>query len=312
MKVELDPQLAELLRQAAAAGLPAVELQSPEEARAGYVSLAAAQFGTVAEMQSVEDRGADGVPIRVYRPLEPSGTNAALIYYHGGGWVIGSVETHDGVTRALAARTGCVVVSVDYRLAPEHPYPAAVDDSWTAARWVLAQAAELGIDPARVGVAGDSAGGTLAAIVARKGRDAGTPFAAQLLLYPVASPRTDSESWSLFGTGYGLTREAMLWYWRLYLDRVAMEDALDDPDISLLAPGSLAGLPPALVVTAEADILRDDGEAYAARLAAAGVATETCRWPGMNHGFVRMGGVVDRARSALDEIAGRFGPLVSG
>ena len=311
MTVELDPQIAEILRAASASGVPPVEQQSPPEARASYAALARAQRGPVAEMHSVEDCDAEGVPLRIYRPVATDEASPALVFFHGGGWVIGSVETHDGLARALAERTGSVVVSVDYRLAPEHPYPAALDDSWTAASWVLAHARRLCVDPARVGVAGDSAGGTLAAIVARKGRDAGTPFAAQLLVYPVGTTRTDSASWSLFANGYGLTREAMTWFWQRYLGSIAMEDAIDDPDISLLAPVSLAGLPPAVVVTAEADILRDEGEAYAALLAAAGVATETRRFAGMNHGFIRMGGLVERAKAALGEIADLFAALLA-
>ena len=135
-------------------------------------------------MHSVEDMDADGVPVRIYRPTDSTEPQRALVYFHGGGFVIGSLDTHDGIARALAARADCIVVSVDYRLAPEHRYPAALDDCWTATRWVIANAERLGIDPDRIGVGGDSVGGNLATIVARKGRDAGTPFAVQLLIYP--------------------------------------------------------------------------------------------------------------------------------
>ncbi len=310
MTIELDPQLAEYLRLAAASGAPPIEELTPAEARATMAAFAPAQFGPVAEMDSVEDTRADGVPVRVYRPVEKGGPTAALVFFHGGGWVVGSVETHDGVARELASRIGCAVVSVDYRLAPEHPYPAALDDSWTAARWVLAHADELGLDSTRVGVAGDSAGGTLAAIVARRGRDTGTPFAAQLLVYPVGTTRVDSDSWSRFASGYGLTREAMLWYWQNYLGPISMAEAASNPEISLLAASGLDGLPAAVVATAEADILRDEGEVYAAMLAGAGVETHLQRFPGLNHGFVRMGGIVASAKRALEEIADLFAPLL--
>jgi acetyl esterase len=298
--VVLDPQLAELLRIAEEAGGPPVGALPPDEARAGYAVVAAAQFGPVDEVFAVEDRDADGVPVRLYRPVETTETSAALVYFHGGGWVIGNVDTHDGMTRAFARRAGVVVVSVDYRLAPEHPYPAAVEDAWASASWVLAHARDLGIDAGRVAVGGDSAGGTLAAVVARRGRDAGTPFAAQLLLYPVISSLADSASYELFATGYGLTAEGMRWYWRQY---ISDRDGGEDPEISPLALAEAKGLPPAIVITAEADVLRDEGEAYAALLAESGVEIEQRRYPGMIHGFLRMPGVVDSAGTALDEVS---------
>jgi acetyl esterase len=272
----------------------------PEEARAGYSVAAKEQFGPVDEVFAVEDRDAGGVPVRLYRPVETTGPRAALVYFHGGGWVIGSVETHDGMTRAFSRRAGVVVVSVEYRLAPEHPYPAALDDAWTAASWVLEHAGELGIDSRRVAVGGDSAGATLAAVVARRGRDAGAPFAAQLLLYPVISSVADGDSYRRFSSGYGLTADGMRWYWRQYIGDL---DGGEDPEISPLALADASGLPPAIVITAEADVLRDEGEAYAQLLARAGVPTEERRYAGMIHGFLRMPGVVDRAGTALDEVS---------
>jgi acetyl esterase/lipase len=297
---QLDPQIAEVLRKAEEAGAPPVETQTPEELRASYVEVAREQFGEVDEMHSIEDRDAEGVPVRIYRPVEADGPSTALVYYHGGGFVIGSIETHDGTARALARRAGCVVISVDYRLAPEHRYPAALDDSWRAASWVYANAAELGLDVDRIGVGGDSVGGTLAAVVARKGRDAGTPFATQLLLYPATSSRCDTPAYSLFSSGYGLTRDAMFWYWKQYLGEA---DGSDNPDISPAALMDLRRLPRAIVVTAEVDVLRDEAEAYAQRLFLAGVETEGYRYDGMIHGFMRMAGVVDRSKRAFDEIA---------
>ncbi len=304
---DLDPQIIEVLRKAQEAGGPGVEELTPEESRANYVKVAKEQFGAVDEVFAVEDRDADGVPVRIYRPVETSEPSRALVYFHGGGFVIGSIETHDGVARALATRAKCVVVSVDYRLAPEHPYPAALEDCWTASRWVLANAVELGIDVDKVGVGGDSVGGALAAIVARKGRDAGTPFAAQLLIYPATNSRMETQSYSLYQSGYGLTRDAMHWYWRQYIGDA---DGGGDPDISPAALLDLRRLPRAIVVTAEADVLRDEAEGYAQRLFLSGVETEGYRYDGMIHGFLRMAGVVERSKKALDEIAESLVPLL--
>lgn len=297
-EVELDPEIAALLAQEEGSGGVALEELGPEQARRDYELRAREQFGPVAELGSVEDVELDGVPARVYTPLAPAG--GALVYFHGGGWVIGSVDSHDGVTRAFADRASCVVVSVDYRLAPEHRFPAALEDAWRAARWVRRYPDEFGVDPARIAVGGDSAGGTLAAVVARMGRDHALPFAAQLLLYPVVTTCSEAPSWSLFANGYGLSSASMEWYGRQYLGDV---DGAADPDVSPLALGDLRGLPRAVVVTAEADVLRDDAEEYARRLELAGVEAELRRYEGMIHGFLRMPGVVARAETALSEIA---------
>ena len=303
----LDPQIVTYLRRLEEAGLPPVEEQVPDEARASYNESAPLVFGPVDEVYSVEDRDAGGVPVRIYRPVETSEPSRALVYFHGGGWVLGNIETHDGVSRALAKRTPCIVVSVDYRLAPEHPYPAALEDSWQAASWVLANAKELGIDEERVGVGGDSVGGCLAAIVARRGRDHGTPFAAQLLIYPTTTTRQETPSYSYFALGYGLSREAMAWYWKQYLGDY---DGSNDPDVSPAALHDMRRLPRAIVITAEADVLRDEAETYAQRLFLSGVETEGYQYEGMIHGFVRMAGIVDRSRQALDEIAESLGPFL--
>lgn len=297
---DLDPQISAVLKRLEEAGVPPVEECTPEALRAGFVEAVKATFGPVDEVHSVEDRDVDGVPIRIYRPVETTEPSTALVYFHGGGWVIGSIETHDGITRALAKRAGCVVISVDYRLAPEHQYPGALEDCWKVASWVWANAEELGLDVDRIGVGGDSAGGTLATVVARKGRDVGTPFATQLLLYPVTSQLGDTPTYSLFSFGYGLTRDAMAWYWRQYLGD---SDGTENPDISPSSLRDMRRLPRAIVVTAEADILRDEAETYAQRLFLAGVDTEGYRYDGMIHGFLRLPGVVDRSNTALDEIA---------
>jgi acetyl esterase len=295
---QLDPQIEAILVQAGAA--PPIETLTPDEARAASANAYRAQFGSVDEVFSAEDADADGVPVRIYRPVETGEPSPALVYFHGGGWVTGNLDTHDGIARALAKRTPCVVVAVDYRLAPEHPYPAAIDDAWTATRWASGHAQELQLDPQRIAVGGDSAGGTLAAVVAGKARDAGLPIAAQLLIYPVTNHAFDTPSYSDFESGYGLTRGGMQWYWTHYLG--ARENG-DEPEVSPLRLADAGGLPRAVVVTAELDVLRDEGEAYADRLSAAGVETERRRYDGLVHGFLRMAGVVDRSQEALTEIA---------
>jgi acetyl esterase len=204
------------------------------------------------------------------------------------------------MARALARRTPCVVVSVDYRLAPEHRFPAAVEDAWTATAWVCGHAEDLGLDPLKIGVGGDSAGGTLATVVARKARDEGIAIAAQLLLYPVTNHAFDTPSYSFFSEGYGLTRDGMVWYWDQYLGDAGNGD---DPDAAPAKLADLRRLPRAVVVTAECDVLRDEAEAYAQRLLLATVETEGYRYDGMIHGFLRMAGKVERASKALDEIA---------
>jgi acetyl esterase len=304
---ELDPQIIDVLRKMEESGTPPVETLTPDEVRANFAATTKELFGAVDEMHAVEDRDADGVPVRIYRPLETSEPSTALIYLHGGGWVAGSIDTYDGITRALAKRAGCIVISVEYRLAPEHVFPAALDDGWTAARWVYANAADLGIDRDRIGVGGDSSGGAIATVIARKGRDTAMPFAAQLLIYPVVSSGRLAPSYSEFSSGYGLTRAAMDWYWKQYIGE---GDGSANPDVS---PGSLQDmrrLPRAIVITAEADVLRDEGEAYAQRLFLSGNDTEGYRYDGMIHGFLRFAGVVDRSRLAFDEIADSLRPAL--
>jgi len=298
----LDEQTKALLELSAA--LPPVETLTPDEARAGMEERAPLTAGPPQPVADVTDRIIPGpggeIPIRVYAPggQRPM---PGLVYVHGGGWVVGSLRTHDVVCRALANGGGCTVVSVDYRLAPEHKFPAAIDDAEAATRWVFDNAVQLGIDPERIAVGGDSAGGNLAAAVSLTLRDAGGPrLAYQLLIYPVADHNLDTPSYIANGDGYRLTRSAMLWYWNHYLRTPA--DA-DDQRASPLRAASLAGLPPALVATAEYDPLLDEGRAYADRLRQAGVDVEYREYPGLVHGFVAQGGVVDRAQVALGELA---------
>jgi acetyl esterase len=304
---DLDPQIIKAMHDAEKLGYPSPESVTPEEARENYAKLVKAQAGEPDEVFKVEDLDAEGVPIRVYRPTDTKELGRALVYFHGGGYVVGSIETHDGITRALAKRADAIVISVDYRLAPEHKYPAALDDCWQAVRWVFANAKELGIDETRVGVGGDSVGGALAAVVARKARDAGIPFAVQLLIYPTTSSKQDTPAYSMFQTGYGLTRDTMAWYWKQYLGD---HDGSKDTNISPSALQDLRRLPRTIMVTAEADILRDEAEVYAQRLFFAGVETEGYRYDGMIHGFLRMAGVVDRSNQTLDEIAESLTPFL--
>ena len=296
----LDPQIQAVLDEQAAAGIQAPGAVTPEELRAQFVKQSKEQWGEAFdEVHSVEDADAEGVPIRIYRPAEADEPSMALVYFHGGGWVVGSVDTHDGITRAIARRAGIVVVSVDYRLAPEHPFPAALEDAWTATQWVSNHAEELKLDVDRIGVGGDSAGGNLAAVVARRGRDHAVPIALQLLLYPAISYAFDTPSYSYFSEGYGLTRDGMHWYWDQYLGGA---DGTN-PDVSPSQTADLRRLPRAIVVTAEADVLRDEAESYAQRMFLSTVETEGYRYDGMVHGFLRMAGKVERSNAAFDELA---------
>jgi len=235
------------------------------------------------------------IPVRIYRvSLEPN--QPGIVYFHGGGFVIGSLESHDGTCRRLAHGAECTVVSVDYRLAPEARFPAAVDDSYAATVWVADHAKDLKIDPSRLAVAGDSAGGNLAAVVAILARDRGGPkLCHQLLTYPVTDLAFKSDSYITNGQGYFLTQEMMAWFGLQYLP--PGHDA-EDPLASPLYTADLSGLPPATVITAEYDPLRDEGEAYARRLAEAGIPTELVRYDGVIHGFFSMNGLIDQADTA--------------
>jgi acetyl esterase len=299
----LDPQARALLDQAKALGRPPLNALSPSDARAEAKAVGTL-FGPAPAVANVENRTIAGpagaLPVRMYTPAG-SGPFPALVFFHGGGWVIGDLETQDGVCRALANGADCVVVSVDYRLAPENKFPAAPEDSYAAAKWVAANAASINVDPARIAVGGDSAGGNLAAVTAQMARERGGPrLVFQLLVYPVTDGACDSTSYRDNADGYLLTKDMMLWFWNHYVRNP--EDRFN-PMASPLRAHSLEGLPPALVQTAEFDPVRDEGEAYAARLMEAGVPVRLTRYDGMIHGFFGMASVTDRAAIAIDEAA---------
>jgi acetyl esterase len=287
--VPLDPQAAAYLARMAELGVPPTHELPPAEARRLSEEGAPALFGPVDPIAAVDDLEAVGVPTRLYDPA-PGKSLPILVYFHGGGWVTGSVNTVDGVCRALASRAQCRVASVDYRLAPEHPYPAAVDDSWAVTGWALDEARQ-------VAVAGDSAGGGLAAVVAMRARDAGLPLSFQLLVYPVLDHDFQTGSYVANADGFGLTRVGMQWYW----DQYVPDGDRSHPDASPLRARSLEGVAPSLVVVCEYDVLRDEGIAYHERLREAGVPARLSVYQGMIHGFFRQPAVIDRARDVLDE-----------
>ncbi len=296
----LDPQARALLDQLDALGGPPMSELSAEDARAGFAALTAVT-GPPEQPVPTEDRELPGplgpIPVRVYRPSSDASL-PVIVYFHGGGWVIGDIESHDTVCHRLAAGVPAVVVSVDYRLAPEHRFPAAVEDCDAATAWVSEHAEELGGDTTRLAVAGDSAGGNLAAVVSRRSRDRGGPaIVFQLLIYPGTDMTRSLPSHVENGTGYLLDSDTMTWFLGNYLEGTDPRD----PDASPLFVDDLSGLPPALVLTAEFDPLRDEGEAYAKRLAEAGVAVTLSRYDGMIHGFYGLDSLFTAAGLATEE-----------
>ncbi|WP_404331859.1 alpha/beta hydrolase fold domain-containing protein [Mesobacillus maritimus] len=299
---KLDPQAKFLLDQMAAAGGPAMETLSPEEARlsADFSAMA----GIPEEVGKVEDRRIPGpggeIPVRIYTPVG-EGPFPALVYYHGGGWVIGNLDTVEVPCRLLTNRANCVVISVDYRLAPEHKFPAAAEDAYAAVQWVVDNASSIGVDSTRLAVGGDSAGGNLAAVVALMAKDKGGPsIAYQMLIYPVTNHNFDTQSYKENAEGYFLTKDTMEWFWNHYLRN---EEDGKNPYASPLLAEDLSGLPPALVITGGFDPLRDEGEAYAERLKAAGVTVEATRYDSMIHGFFWLPGMLLQGDKAIHQAA---------
>ncbi|AUY47990.1 alpha/beta hydrolase [Streptomyces sp. CB01881] len=305
----LHPQAQALRERRAQAGTPPLYTLTPAQARAADLADIRAAAGTPEPVAAVEEHRIPGpageLTLRLYRPEQAGGAALpALLYLFGGGWTLGSPDTSDAICRRLTNAVGCVTASVGYRLAPEHPFPAAVHDCRAAAHWLAGHAADLGIDPQRLAVGGDSAGGNLAAALTLLARDEGGPaLRHQLLVYPNTDHRADTASLREHDDPALFNRRSVAWYWGHYLADPADGD---HPHASPLRAPSLAGLPPATVITAEYDPLRDEGEHYAEALRAAGVVVESRRYAGMPHGFFAMTGVLDAAAAAQQYAAERL------
>lgn len=304
---DVDPQIQTMLQLMADLKIPKVQDLDPTAARSLVEAMADKRRESYPspEVADVTDTstGPDGgnIPIRIYR-ASLDGPQPALVFFHGGGHVISSLNGHDTMARFMCLTTGCTVISVDYRMGPEHPFPAAVEDAYQAAIWVAENAEALRVDPARIGLTGDSAGGNLATVVALLARDAGQDlFAVQVLVYPVTDYRGGRSSHEQYGVGYGiLENDTVVWFRDHYL---AKPEDVEDWRCSPLLAASLAGLPPALVITAECDVLKDEGVAYFERLKVDGVAAEYIDYPGMIHGFFGYLGQADMAEQAHKDVA---------
>ncbi|MEM7057672.1 MAG: alpha/beta hydrolase [Pseudomonadota bacterium] len=304
---DLDPQIQEMLKLMADLNIPKIQDLEPEAARMLVEAMAdkrresypSPEVADVVDTTTGPDAG--DIPIRIYR-ASADGVQPGLVFFHGGGHVISSLNGHDTMARFMCRTTGCTVVSIDYRMGPEDPFPAAVEDAYQAAVWVASEAETLQIDPMRIALTGDSAGGNLATVVALMARDAGQEFfSAQVLVYPVTDYRGGRSSHERYGVGYGILEdETVSWFRDHYLARA--ED-VEDWRCSPLLASSLAGLPPALVITAECDVLKDEGVAYYERLKADGVAAEYIDYPGMIHGFFGYLGQTDMAEQAHQDVA---------
>ena len=289
---QLHPQIQTILDQMSAAPRP----ESIEEARMGYDRTSLIWVGEAEEVEDISEEHLDEVCVRLYTPADAHGV---ILWIHGGGWVMGNLTSYDPLCRALANRTGAVVASVDYRLAPESQFPGPVEDCEEALNWLVTRYPD---EP--LAIAGDSAGGNLATVVARRARDSGGPdLRFQLLVYPAVDAACASGSYQSYGVddSYGLEREQMLTCWTAYAPGAAQRS----PDVSPLRAADLAGMPPTLLVLAECDPLTDEATDYAERLQSAGVTTEVSVWPGMIHGFLRWRAGVDAAHEALDEAAAK-------
>lgn len=303
----LDPQVSYVLGLVANSPYPEFHTLSPEDARDIFEDTAPALNIRAEDVYRTEDRWIDGVegdiPIRIYTPHQPTAGEMIpiLVFYHGGGFVIGSLDSYDSLCRALANRADCIVVSVEYRLAPEHKFPAAVDDALEAYQWVCDHGHELDGDVTRLAIAGDSAGGNVAAVTAHGIRDEGdiAPLL-QVLIYPVLDGTPERPSHHEFAEGMLLTRGNILWFYAHYMNQP--EDALD-PRFSPILAEDLTGLAPTLLIVAGHDPLRDEGIAYAERLKSAGIKVDLSNYEGMVHGFLSFADAVDQGKKAIEEVA---------
>lgn len=299
----LDPHVEALLAMLVAAGRPKTWQVTPDEARQGIIALARAADAQDVPIGSTENGTWPGpagpLPYRAYAPNgSGAGSLPGIVYFHGGGYVIGNLDTHDGMCRRLANASGCRVVSMEYRLAPEHVFPAAIEDGIAAVRWAAGEAARLGIDPARIAVAGDSAGANLAAVVSQAVRADGPRIALQVLFCPATDGARDTESFRAFAEGYLLEAESIRWFG----GHTYPPDADPrDPRISPLYAADLQGLPPAHIHTAAFDPLRDEGKAYADRLRQSGVEVRYTCHDGMIHHFYALSGAIPYARTAIEQ-----------
>ncbi|MBI5786511.1 MAG: alpha/beta hydrolase [Rhodocyclales bacterium] len=299
----LDIQLKGMLEAVAASGAPDLGDLPPPAGREMYRQIFAQGDLPPADVM-IEDRSiyalCGAVPLRIYTPRRKNGARGVVLYCHGGGFVLGDLDIYDSTCRTICNDSGCIVVAVDYRLAPEHPFPAAVEDCHAALAWLAAHAGEIGGDPQRLAVCGDSAGGNLAAVLALIARAEGIPLRYQVLIYPVTSAAPgDLPSHTEFGEGYVLSRKAMLAFTRHYFG--AAGRAPDWRGAPLLAE-DLSGLAPALVMVGSYDVLRDDGEAYANAMSAAGVPTTLIEYKGLSHGFINMAAFLSAGRLALSQV----------
>ncbi len=310
---ELDPQVTALLHQLKASGalkplrdrtLPVEEKVAQARERMRYFQSLGLPFEPVFRVENLDLPGPGGkIPIRLYVPqTEPPAPELmpALVYYHGGDFIAGDLDSHDTLLRALANRAGCIVVSVAYRLAPENPYPAANDDAWATLNWMADHGCAIGVDSSRLAVGGDSAGGLLAALVAQKANESGLRLRLQILLYPNLDATTSSASWTELGTGEYMCLARMLEWYDAYLPRGVNRA---DPKVSPLFQTDLAGIAPAFIVTADHDPLSDEGNEYAAKLKAANVPVDHTCWPGMIHGLASFAGVLDAGKILIDQAA---------
>ena len=296
----LEPVTAAILAEMAASDAPQFHELPAAESRAIYT--AAQTIPPTIELHAVHDSTVPGpagdIAIRIYRPH--SGPAPVHVHFHGGGWVLGNLVTHDADCREICAASGCIVVAVDYRLAPEDPFPAGAEDCYAVACRAAANGSELGAQQGPISIGGDSAGGNLAAVVALMARERNGPeFALQLLIYPITEPSMSTESFQQNAEGYLLTKTMMSWFWDHYCPDIEQRQ---NPLISPLLAEDLSGLPPAVVITAEFDPLRDEGEAYARRLAESGVEVEMRRYDGLIHAFFSLAGIIEAAREAVDQV----------